>query len=259
MAGEYDGEVLGSAAELRAMFKVPAEQQHQLSDGVCFARWIGSGSGLPVILLGGGTGCALFYKAFAEKLSAQYNGPVLIWDRFNIGFSDRVPNNGLVLWTRQMLELMDILAIKKAHLACFSLASISGAYFAVEHPSRVARIALVSPILGGVRQDTQLSKQIQKMVKVPSCLRGCLGEIIFKRKLVPRLYQRCEGQVKEGGDPDGLPVAKQMYRVRGTARSFVEYMLLDETFITYQTKGLEPLLASIDSRILKKALDGAGK
>lgn len=170
------------------------------------------------ILCSGATGCALFYKGFAEKFCKMYNGKVLIWDRYNMGLSDRCKKhrNGNVLWESQLLQLMDALKLDKANLVGFSQGGVLTTYFAARHPNRVARMAMLAPIIGGMRGRAVSVKSVL-LKHVP--LR--IGVYFWNRLQRPKLIRRCVHQVAEGGDPDGLPVAEDMYMVDGTTRGMV--------------------------------------
>jgi hypothetical protein len=42
--------------------------------------------------------------------------------------------------------------------------------------------------------------------------------------MIKMIYQRNDGLVKEGGDPVGLPVSRQMYRMKGTVYAMAVMM-----------------------------------
>lgn len=217
----FPGEDIPSAAALRTHCAVPASETHALREGTTWAKWVGEGrvdsKALPVVLCPGGTGNGLFYHGFAAKLSESLGCRVLLWDRFNIGLSDRIAGvaNGLELWTSQLAQLLDALGVARAHFVGLSLASVSVSHFALAHASRVASIAMVSPIIGGG-------------AKVPGAgalpILKCLPPAAAAHLLVPQLYKRCHMQVIEGGDPLGLPIALLMYRVASTSAGILEML-----------------------------------
>ena len=81
----------------------------------------------------------MFYKTFAQSLQVAYEGPVLIWDRFNIGLSDRIveSKNGMDLWLSQLVQMTDLLigVDRKSHFVGFSLACIIMMKFVTENPA----------------------------------------------------------------------------------------------------------------------------
>eukprot|EP00947_MAST-08B_sp_MAST-8B-sp1_P003523 g3523.t1 len=253
----WPGEDLAEASSLRQMVGMDAaEDMFTLSDGVTWARVVrayedgaGRPPALPVVLCGGGTGCAMLYLAFAERLSRLYGGDVLIWDRFNIGCSDRVHARGVrdgpELWTRQLHELLGRVGIARAHFIGISQAAVAPVpHFAVRYPDMVARLAFLAPIFGGLKADQAAIRAPRKMRKLlPRCLWMRVGVSKWKQVAIPRLVARCEGQVEEGGDPRGLPVAKGMYRVRGTTKAMVEQLLF--TLYPFRLRGAPELVQGV--------------
>ena len=116
----FPGEDVASASVLREHYGIPPEECLELEEGTCWCRriepagWRGGGapaseetesnapaastsdsqevesSRIPIVVCSGGTGAGMFYKQFATDLAASYQGPVIIFDRFNIGLSDRM-------------------------------------------------------------------------------------------------------------------------------------------------------------------------
>ena len=194
----------------------------------------------PIIISIGGTGTAMFYNTFAQKISSLYNnGPVLLYDRFNMGLSDRIENqyNGATLWFSQLDQLLEseIVGLKgkhKVHFCTFSLATNILLSYAAnsKNSERIRSIAFLSGGIGGGTpfHQQRMRKMIKSFNKI-KCLCCCLSNSIITRvvqkKVIPGLYERCEHQVVEGGDSVGLPVAKAMYRVKGFSSKFVEQMM----------------------------------
>ena len=88
---------------------------------------------------------------------------------------------------------------------------------APKHPHRVASMALISALIGGFAK-TAPAQKLTKYKCIFSffccCCRWPVATKVLNKKLVPKLYERCDHQAEEGADPDGLPVAKAMYRVK---------------------------------------------
>ena len=221
----FPGEDVASASVLREHYGIPPEECLELEEGTCWCRriepagWRGGGapaseetesnapaastsdsqevesSRIPIVVCSGGTGAGMFYKQFATDLAASYQGPVIIFDRFNIGLSDRLDGkaaaacrtnakhleaggagasgasgrgkgseasaggrgrgrgaacyNNVDLWCRQLVQMLDKLSIPKAHFVGISLASIIVTHLEASYPHRVARVALISALVGG--------------------------------------------------------------------------------------------------------------
>ena len=245
----YPGEDLSSAAVLRAKENIPKSETVTFTEGVTWFRWFNQSQDnnnsevTPIIISIGGTGTAIFYNTFASKVANLYNGPVLIYDRFNMGLSDRIETqyNGCALWFSQLDQLLDSDAVglkgKQVHFCTFSLATNILLPYAARHSERIRSVAFLSGGIGGGSPFHQ--QRMRKMSKTFSkirCFCCCFSSSIITRavqkKVIPSLYERCEHQVMEGGDPVGLPVAKAMYRVKGFASKFVEQMMENIVFDT---------------------------
>ena len=121
----YPGEDLSSAAVLRSKANIPESETVTLTEGIMWFRWFNNNHQSnvnvpPIIISIGGTGTAMFYNTFAQKISSLYNnGPVLLYDRFNMGLSDRIENqyNGATLWFSQLDQLLEseIVGLKGKH------------------------------------------------------------------------------------------------------------------------------------------------
>ena len=57
--------------------------------------------------------------------------------------------NNVDLWCRQLVQMLDKLSIPKAHFVGISLASIIVTHLEASYPHRVARVALISALVGG--------------------------------------------------------------------------------------------------------------
>jgi pimeloyl-ACP methyl ester carboxylesterase len=133
------------------IFKTAKGELLALRQGTAWIRRIGNWSDkvkkTPVIICPGATGCALFYKEWALNLAKAYDGPVLLFDRFNMGLSDRLDSaifkNGLELYSDQLSQIMENLEIRIAHFVGFSYGAVVVAHFAALFPQKVERIAMV--------------------------------------------------------------------------------------------------------------------
>ena len=322
----FPGEDVASASVLREHYGIPPEECLELEEGTCWCRriepagWRESGapaseekesnapaastgesqevesSRIPIVVCSGGTGAGMFYKQFATDLAASYQGPVIIFDRFNIGLSDRLDGkaaavrrtkageaegvgasgaseasgkgqgkeasaggrgrgrgaacyNNVDLWCRQLVQMLDKLNIPKAHFVGVSLASIIVTHLEASYPHRVARIALISALVGGFAapMKKRFSKYKCIFTKLCCCCWRSMATKVFRKKMVPKLYDRCDHQAEEGADPDGLPIAKAMYRVKGTTRALVDQFLGDPIY-AYQMKGMHHFMKGLAER-----------
>ena len=152
----------------------------------------------------------------------------------------------------QLLQMLDKLHIPRANLMGFSFAGTLAISFAAQHPTRVGRLALISSQIGG--SGPGALKNIKKMHlarrATSGCASGCLrrNTIVWylKKKMPPVMYERSEGQVEEGGDPDGLPVCKAMYRVKSHMHKLFE-QLTDPTYFAGAENGCDELCHSVAS------------
>merc|ERR1712072_854157 len=76
------------------------------------------------------------------------------------------------------------------------------------------------------------------------CIRQQTIVRYLKHKLPPAMYARSEGQVEEGGDPDGLPVCKAMYRVKHHTHKLFE-QLTDRTYFNGARSGCYDLCRQV--------------
>lgn len=227
--GDYPGEDIESAEFLRIQFMIPQDQLFTIKsahDAQAWGMWCGrypiaSAKKIPIVVCSGGTGVGMFYKQFADKLADMYEGPVFIWDRLNMGLSDRYKRqtNGPVLWSNQLSDMMEQQGIEKAHFVAISLASVIMTHFHSMFPKKCASIAMISGILGGFGANNRNVVSKMGITCIFLCLRKIVGDALFRMEVIPKLYDRCEGQVLEGGDPAGVAVAKAAYRIKGTAKA----------------------------------------
>merc|ERR1712146_511861 len=176
----------------------------------------------------GGSGAAMLSKTFAETLANEYDGPVLIYDRFNIGLSDNTTTttgtkNGMDLWLSQLDQMFgsDIVGLKgkKFHMMSFSMSTVTQFRYALKHPDRLVSAIFLSGILGSIG-DPEVHKK--KMAAFNN--NNGQQHAMMMKFVVPALYQRAAGQVEEGADPDGLPVLRAMCRTKGFTEAFLAQM-----------------------------------
>jgi 3-oxoadipate enol-lactonase len=113
----------------------------ELTDSRCYYELHGSGS--PVILIPGlGTTCEL-WSPVTQQLEQSFS--VILFDNRDIGRSvSKRPPQTLVDFTVDVIELMDHLQLDRAHVIGLSLGGIVAQRLAIDHPSRVDRLVLMS-------------------------------------------------------------------------------------------------------------------
>jgi len=112
-----------------------------------------TGDGPPVVLLHGTGGPALFYRPLLERLTRVR---VLAPERPGQGLSEpaKLPRSGYrraaVAWIERLLDALDLEA---ATLVGHSMGGLWSLWYALEHPARVSRLALLGapPALPGER------------------------------------------------------------------------------------------------------------
>jgi pimeloyl-ACP methyl ester carboxylesterase len=112
-----------------------------LSDVRCYYELLGSGD--PVMLVSGLGATHELWDCVANELSQSFS--LVLHDNRGIGRSvhKRTPQ-ALADFAVDIVELMDHLQLERAHVIGLSLGGIIAQQLAVDHPSRVDRLVLVS-------------------------------------------------------------------------------------------------------------------
>lgn len=101
------------------------------------------GSGFPLVLVAGLGGVGSYWNAQLEEFSKHYR--VIIHDHRGTGKSSRSKiAYSVEKMASDTLELMDILAIEKAHFVGHSTGAAVAQILAVEHPDRLDKIVMAS-------------------------------------------------------------------------------------------------------------------
>jgi pimeloyl-ACP methyl ester carboxylesterase len=112
-----------------------------LSDARCYYELIGSGD--PVLLVPGlGTTCSL-WDCVAAELSHRFS--LILLDNRGVGRSvtKRAPHD-IRDFAVDLVELMDHLQLERAHVVGISLGGMIAQQLAIDHPSRIDKLVLVS-------------------------------------------------------------------------------------------------------------------
>ena len=113
----------------------------ELTDVQCYYEMQGQGS--PVILIAGLGGTCRTWDPVINELAKQFS--VICADNRGIGQSiARRPVRTLRDYSADLVELLDTLQVDQAHVIGLSLGGVIAQRFAIDHPSRIKRLVLVS-------------------------------------------------------------------------------------------------------------------
>jgi len=102
-----------------------------------------SGSGTPLFLAHGLGGDLRYWDEIVDALSEHHQ--VVRWDARGFGDSDRPPGPySPELFAADLAGLLDALGIERVHFAGVSMGGVIGQRFALDHPSRLRSLTLVS-------------------------------------------------------------------------------------------------------------------
>ena len=112
-----------------------------LTDVRCYYDLLGAGD--PVLLIPGlGTTCAM-WDGVTEELSKSFT--LIVLDNRGLGKSvAKRPPQSLADFAIDLVELLDHLQLERAHVVGLSLGGIIAQQLALDHPSRVDRLVLIS-------------------------------------------------------------------------------------------------------------------
>lgn len=144
-------------------------------------HYLERGAGRPVILLHGFFYDSQMWHANIGALATQFK--VYAIDLWGFGYSTRHPMNyGYPLYSRQLLEFMDALAIQKASMIGQSMGGGTILKFALSHRDRIDRVILVDP--AGMPNPEPLMARIATLPGIGEIMYGLQSD--FLRKLALR-------------------------------------------------------------------------
>lgn len=127
----------------------PGDGRLEVEGGSIFYRVIGSGPGIPVILLHGGPGYSSHYlEPLGEALGNER--PMIAYDQLGSGRSDRVTDEALFRidrYVRELDSLRSALDLDQVHLYGHSWGSMLALEYLATNPSGVVSVTLASPII----------------------------------------------------------------------------------------------------------------
>jgi (E)-2-((N-methylformamido)methylene)succinate hydrolase len=116
------------------------------SKGGIEINYMAQGSGLPITLVHGVGSNLQSWDTIAESLSLRYQ--VVRMDLRGHGKSSRIETCSLENFLDDVSLVLDTLGIARTHLVGFSLGGMIAQGFALAHPERVEKLALISAVAG---------------------------------------------------------------------------------------------------------------
>lgn len=126
----------------------PGDGRLPVEGGSIFYRVVGTGKGIPVILLHGGPG---YTSHYLEPLGALADDrPVILYDQLGSGRSDRPADTALFQTARYVRELDSLrraLRLDKVHLYGHSWGTMLALEYLATKPAGVVSVTLASPVI----------------------------------------------------------------------------------------------------------------
>lgn len=190
----------------------------QLTDGVTAYMDYGPKDGVPIVIVHGGTLGSMAYQGYVPPLVGD-GWRVILYDQYGRGFSDRSKAPLTIdLMRTQLRDLLDHLAIEKAHLFGVSFGGAVIARFAAEHGDRVRSLAYQVPVIKGVEVNATI--RLMQMPLVGSFLSRLVG--------VPAIIARGESFGTETEEARRVVAHfTQQFEVEGTERMMREMIVGD--------------------------------
>ena len=141
-----------------------------------------AGMGEPLLLIHT-VGQSLYtWRGVFNLLSARYR--VIAIDLPGFGYSDRPENFSFSVedYAEVIARFMDAKGIESAHIAAFSLGGAYAVSFALRHPERMGRLALLSP--GGIMPEMPLTIRM-----IDSPLFGFIASMLYNMNAVEKLLR----------------------------------------------------------------------
>ena len=114
-------------------------------------NYLSEGAGPPVTLVHGVGASLHSWDAIAESLSRQYR--VIRMDLRGHGASSRIETCSLENFLADVSLVLDRLGIARTHLVGFSLGGMIAQAFALAHPDRVEKLAIISAVAGRTPEE----------------------------------------------------------------------------------------------------------
>ncbi len=179
--------------------RLNAGQFRALSDGVTHFEWAGPAEG-PVLVLVHGFSSPFFIWDHNFRALAEAGFRVLRYDLYGRGYSDRPwKRYTAALFDRQLIELLDVEGVTgPVNLVGLSMGGGIALNFAVEHPERVSRIALIAPV--SFNEPVRFAR-VLRLPGVGDWLIAALGRRVFLKSIPVML----------GNDPEAIQAFRREY------------------------------------------------
>ncbi len=208
-----------------------------LRDGVTRYELSGPTDGPVVVLIHGGTIPYYVWDAQVQPL-VERGFRVLRYTQFGRGYSDRPDvTYDRALYQRQLEELLAVLEIESpVTLVGLSFGAAVAATFAQAHPERVAKLALIAPVV-----DYAEGKSLFALAKVPLVAEWYV-RVFAVRGAIARAASFFE---ESNADPSYARLFDEQTRFEGFERSLLSFSrsdALEHYYDTYAALGAQPKL-----------------
>lgn len=126
-------------------------------------RCLVEGDGEPLVLIHGVGNSLAAWDGVSARLRDRYR--IVRYDQRGHGESEKVPGPYAVEdFSGDLQALLDALGIKRAHVAGHSLGGLVAQSFALDHPDRLRKLALISTVAGRSEEERERVQQRLAMV-----------------------------------------------------------------------------------------------
>lgn len=183
-----------------------------LSDGVCHYRVDGPVSGKPLLLIHGATVPAWQFDLIVPLLN-KVGLRTIRFDLFGHGYSDRPATvHNLALYSRQALELIEILNIKEeSHVLGHSLGAAIAAKLLLSRPEQFGSVVMSAPLVDFLAID-----RAARLLRIP-----LLGELLIDTYVVPMLVRRRTRRYRGIDDGRFVQMFRNQLELAGFGRSLL--------------------------------------
>lgn len=178
--------------------------------GKLTTRWQAVGTGPDVALIHGVGGRLEDWDGVVERLSGEFR--LIRYDLRGLGQSSKLPGPYTVeIFADDLAALLSHLDIGACHVAGFSLGGLVAQSFAVRHPAKLNRLALLSTVAG--RTEDERKRVIDRLKVVQGGVSGAHFENSVERWFTPE-FQRDNPDImaycaerNQSNDPVGYAAA----------------------------------------------------
>ncbi|MFI7131352.1 alpha/beta fold hydrolase [Nonomuraea sp. NPDC050153] len=122
-----------------------------------------TGQGSPVVLIHGLGGATTVYDPQVSALAEHHT--VLRYDLSGHGRSPRNGTPSITGWVEELIALLDAEGIEEIAIVAHSMGTLVASTFAVAHPSRVTKLALLGPVRAQVPQAKEATRARARIVR----------------------------------------------------------------------------------------------